>query len=136
MVSIGVTSTSYQVEKRNWLLSQSGTGPGENPSITVDVSALTPATHYPNGYVPSGTALSKLVSGLWGPFDAAAASGQHCLLFASEKVPSTSDNSLDFAGAGVVAGFIDYNKLPAGGRPTIAALRTALPLCNITDVTP
>jgi hypothetical protein len=133
---IGVTSTSYQVENRSWLLSQHGTNPGENPSITIDVSSLTAGTHYPNGYIPSGTVLSKLGSGLWGPFDAVAASGEHGILFSSLKVPNTADTTQDVGGAVVVAGFIDYNKLPAGGKPTAAALRTALPLTNVTTVTP
>lgn len=136
MTYIGVTSTSFQVERRNWLLGPHGTEPGENPSITVDVSALTPATHYPNGFIPSGTMLSKLASNLWGPFDAAAASGEHGILFSSLKVPNTADTTQDVGGAVVVAGFVDYNKLPTGGRPTVAAARTALPLVNFAVVTP
>lgn len=37
---------------------------------TVDVSAFTPATHYPNGYLPSGTPVAK-VGGLLVPYDKA-----------------------------------------------------------------
>jgi hypothetical protein len=69
MTSIEVQTTSYQVEKRSWLLSQHGTDPGTTPSITLDVSAFTPAIHYPNGYIPSGTAVAKITaSGLYGPY--------------------------------------------------------------------
>lgn len=134
---IGVTSTSYQVENRSWLLSQHGTNPGENPSITVDVSSLTAGTHYPNGYIPSGTVLSKLGSGLWGPFDAVAASGEHGILFGSITIPNLADLTQDTAGALVRNNAnVDFNRLPAGGRPTLAALRTALPRVQVDDVTP
>jgi hypothetical protein len=69
MTSIEVQTTSYQVEKRSWLLSQHGTDPGTTPSITLDVSAFTAGVHYPNGYIPSGTALAKITaSGLYGPY--------------------------------------------------------------------
>jgi hypothetical protein len=69
MTDISVTTTSWQVEKRDWLLSPHGTDPGTNPVIVLDVSAFTPAVHYPNGYIPSGTNLAKITaSGLYGPY--------------------------------------------------------------------
>lgn len=69
MTDISVTTTSWQVEKRDWLLSPHGTGPGTNPSIVLDVSAFTANIYYPNGYIPSGTALAKITaSGLYGPY--------------------------------------------------------------------
>lgn len=69
MTSIAVTSTPFQVERRSWLLSQHGTDPGTTLSITLDVSAFTAATHYPNGYIPSGCNLAKITaSGLYGPY--------------------------------------------------------------------
>jgi hypothetical protein len=69
MTDISVASTSYQVEKRAWLLGQHGTDPGSTPSITLDISAFTPSVHYPNGYIPSGTPLGKITaSGLYGPY--------------------------------------------------------------------
>lgn len=69
MTDISVLSTPYQVEKRSWLLSPHGTDPGTTPPITLDVSAFTAGIHYPNGYIPSGTPLSKITaSGLYGPY--------------------------------------------------------------------
>jgi hypothetical protein len=68
MTFIGVTSTAYQVEKRSWLLSAHGTDPGTTPSITLDVSAFTAGIHYPDGYIPSGTPVGVLASGLYGPY--------------------------------------------------------------------
>lgn len=69
MTDISVSSVAYQVEKRSWLLSPHGTDPGTTPSITLDVSAFTAGTHYPNGYILSGTNLAKITaSGLYGPY--------------------------------------------------------------------
>jgi hypothetical protein len=68
MTDISVRTTSYQVEKRDWLLGPHGTGPGDNPSIVLDVSAFTQAIHYPNGYIPSGCPVVELESGLYGPY--------------------------------------------------------------------
>lgn len=132
------TSASYQTERRNWLLGLEGTQPGQNPTATLDVSDFSPSsTFYPNGFIPSGTVCSRLASGLWGKFDAAAASGVHGILFGSITVPNPADTTQDVAGAMVVSfASIDYNKLPTGGRPTISALRTALPRLDVTDVTP
>jgi hypothetical protein len=69
MTDISVLTTPYQVEKRDWLLSQHGTDPGATPSITLDVSAFTANVHYPNGHIPSGTNLAKITAnGLYGPY--------------------------------------------------------------------
>lgn len=69
MTDISVTSTNYQSENRSWLLSPHGTEPGATLSITLDVSAFTAGTHYPNGYIPSGTPLAKITAtGLYGPY--------------------------------------------------------------------
>lgn len=69
MTDIGVTTTSFQAERRSWLLGPHGTDPGTTPGITLDVSAFTAAVHYPNGYIPSGTPLAKITaSGLYGPY--------------------------------------------------------------------
>jgi hypothetical protein len=131
------TTVSYQSESRPWLLGQEGTKPGDNPTATLDVSAFTAGTHYPNGYIPNGTVVSRLVSGLWGPFDAAAASGEHGILFGSIVIPDLANLAQDAAGALVRNNAnVDFNRLPAGGRPTLAALRTALPRVQVDDVTP
>ena len=110
---IGITTTSYQTEKRSWMLSQWGQGPGENPNIVLDKSAFTSGTHYPNGYFPSGLPLGKITAtGLYGPYDDAASDGrQVCagFLHSSVKAP---DTDRDPAGALVVAGFIRLSKLP------------------------
>ncbi|MFI2664873.1 hypothetical protein [Micromonospora carbonacea] len=69
MTDISVATVNYQVDKRAWLLSPHGTDPGTTPSITLDISAFTPAVHYPNGYIPSGTPLGRITAtGLYGPY--------------------------------------------------------------------
>lgn len=68
MTDISVVTTAYQVENRSWLLSPSGTGPGETPGVTLDISGFTAGTHYPNGYIPSGTPLAQIASGLYVPY--------------------------------------------------------------------
>jgi hypothetical protein len=75
MTDISVHSTAFQVENRSWLLSPHGTDPGTTPSITLDISAFTAGTHYPDGYIMSGEPLAELGSGLYAPYAAAGATG-------------------------------------------------------------
>lgn len=123
MTNISVRQhAAVQSEDRSWLAGPHGTEPGTTPSVTLDVSAF-PAG---NGYIPSGTAISQLASGLWGPFDPAAASGEHGILFGSLR-----NDQGDVGGARVIHAFVYYSKLPATGRPTKAQLKTALPLIHV-----
>lgn len=119
MTDISVTSTAYQVESRSWLIAQpGGIGFGYTPSITLDVSTFTAATHYANGYFPSGIALGKITaSGKYGPYDATANDGRETCagyLFSAVKVPNLLDLTVD-AGAAMVAAFavVDTAKLLA-----------------------
>ena len=135
MTDISVTSTSYQVEDRSWMLSQWGQGPGENPSVVLDVSAFTANTHYPNGYIPSGTPLGKITAAstddkiVVGPYDGAAADGRETcygLLHSSVKVPASG---ADPGGAVVRAGFIRESRLPVA---IDAAGKADLKLCDFS----
>lgn len=68
MTDISVLSTPYQVEKRSWYLGTSEM-PGFTISGTLDVSAFTAGTHYPNGFIPSGTPLGRITAtGLYAPY--------------------------------------------------------------------
>lgn len=113
MTDISVSTTAYQVEKRNWLLSQHGTDPGTTPSVTLDVSAFTAGTHYPNGYLRSGLAVGRITTtGLYGPYDNAALDGRQDaagFLFSAVAVPTSG---ADVGGAIVVHGFVSLGKLP------------------------
>ncbi|QXW04015.1 head decoration protein [Rhodococcus globerulus] len=131
MTSTAVRSTDYQSENRSWLLSAHGTDPGANPSITLDVSKFTAGTHYPKGYVASGTVVAKVTAtGLYGPFDKDATDGRAtnaCHLFGSLNVVGLTK----VGGAGVVHGFVKESRLPAGHGLTAEA-KALLPLINYT----
>lgn len=72
-LDIGLQSTSYQVGDRRWLLAE----PDVKLNVTLDPSKFTANTHYPNGYLPSGTVVGKVsASGLCGPYDDEAEDGR------------------------------------------------------------
>lgn len=73
---------------------------GNARTETVNVSAFTAGTHYPNGFLPSGTAVAK-VSGLLVPYDATEAT---------------------VTGAGILAGHILFD------QAVIGAANFAVPL--------
>ncbi|MGK9270489.1 head decoration protein [Williamsia muralis] len=113
---ISVHSSAYQVENRSWLIGTHGVD--LTPSVTLDITKFTKATHYPNGYVPSGTRLGKVTAtGLYGPYDNAATDGRETaagLLFSSVRAIDTSTgNALaKVAGAIFVHGLVATAKLP------------------------
>jgi hypothetical protein len=135
---IGVSKNDYQAEDRSWLLSQFGQGPGENPSVLLDISAFTKATHYPNGYIKSGEPLGVITASssgeqlVVGPYDGAAVDGRETcygFLHSAISVPDVNDNTKDVGGAAVVAGFIKLSRLP---RTLDAAGQADLKLCHFT----
>ncbi|WP_348239915.1 hypothetical protein, partial [Salmonella enterica] len=78
MTNISVRrSAPYTSDSRAWLASPHGTEPNATPGITVD-TALFSAEAKKNGYIPSGTVVSKTAEGVYGPFNAAAT--EHGLL--------------------------------------------------------
>lgn len=141
MTDISVTSTPYQVENRAWLLSGAeGVGAGWTPSITLDFSKFVQATHYPNGYIPSGTVLARVTAtGLYGPYDSTASDGREVvtgdrlgILFGSIPVRPGSTKA---GGAIVVHAAVDAAKLPfqTGAGALSATARTALRLVHFTN---
>ena len=145
MTDISVVTTSYQTEKRSWLLSPHGTEPGTTPTITLDVSAFTAATHYPNGYLLSGIVLGRITAtGLYAPYVDANSDGTQTavgILFSSVKVPNLSDLTKDVGAAMLVHGFVAQSKLPianaaTGGGYIDAAGIVDLKLIHFATVTP
>lgn len=114
---ISVHSSNYQVEDRSWLVGQHGED--ITPGITLDISKFTKATHFPNGYIPSGTAIGKITtSGLYGPYvDGASDGTQTCagLLFSSVRAvdTNTGNNLAKVGGARFIHGAVNTAKLPA-----------------------
>lgn len=79
---------TWTAEDRSWLGSRDGTEVTQ--TITLDTSAFTEATHFPNGYIPSGTILGKVTAtGLYGPYNNSASDGTEVavgFLFSATKV--------------------------------------------------
>lgn len=80
----------WTAEDRSWLASRDGTEVTQ--TITLKTSLFTANTHYPNGYIKSGTVLGKVTAtGLYGPYDNAASDGREVaagFLFNSTKMRS------------------------------------------------
>lgn len=146
MTDISVVSTTYSAGKRSWLLSSHGAeDPGTNPSITLDISKFTAGTHYPNGYIPSGTVVSKVTAtGLYGPYDSTASDGRQTpaddgigFLFGDISVVRWNGSSATKVGGGIVVhGFINLAKLPfsSGAGALDSTAKTALRLCYFRTV--
>lgn len=123
-MDISVRTTTYGVENRSWLGSAHGTE--ATRTVTLDVSAFTEATHYPDGYIPSGVVLGRITaSGLYGPYDNAAVDGRELaagFLFNSTTVNGTADLGAPLLEHGMVI----EDKLPSNsGLDAAAALEMA-----------
>ncbi|MEU5156755.1 head decoration protein [Glycomyces sp. NPDC021274] len=118
-MDISVRTTTYGVENRSWLGSAHGTE--ATRTVTLDVSAFTEATHYPDGFIPSGVVLGRITaSGLYGPYDNAAADGRQTaagFLFNSTTVNGTADLGAPLLEHGMVI----EDKLPADSGYDAAA---------------
>lgn len=74
-MDISVRTEAFGVEDRSWLGSAHGTA--ATRSITLDPALFTSGTHFPSGYVKSGTVLAKVTStGFFGPYNDALTNGQ------------------------------------------------------------
>lgn len=93
-MDLTVRDEVFGSENRAWLGSQHGTE--SNRTITLDVSTFTAATHYPEGFIPSGVVLGQITgSGLFGPFDPNALDGRDTAaghLFNSTPVKAGATN--------------------------------------------
>ncbi|MCZ1009911.1 head decoration protein [Streptomyces sp. NBC_01456] len=120
-MNLTTTTETFGQDDQSWLASAHGTSNAR--TITLDTSAFTPATHYPNGYFPSGLPLGRITAtGLFGPYDNTAADGRETLvghLFTAVKSPTV--NTIDPQGALFWHGGVVEAKLP---RPVDAAGKT------------
>lgn len=66
----------YVAEDHSWLASSHGTE--ATKTITLDPALFTAATHFPNGYLKSGTVLGEVTAtpGVYGPYNDAATDGR------------------------------------------------------------
>ncbi len=66
-MNLSPVTETFSNDDQSWLGSEHGTSSAA--SITLDTSAFTSGTHYPNGFFPSGLPLGKITSsGLYGPY--------------------------------------------------------------------
>lgn len=97
-------------------------------SVMLDVSAFTAATHYPDGYIPSGTPVAE-VGGLLVPYDATEATTTNAgviagHVFTDQKVSATD---ADFSVPLYEHGRVYAPAVPGGFTvPAAAAKRPAL----------
>ncbi len=110
-------------EDRSWLGSRDGTE--VTRSITLDVSAFTEGTHYPDGYIKSGTVLTHLGSNMYGPYGGSASEAQTVTITGG---PTGGTFTLTLAGQ-TTAG-IAYNATAAAVKAALEALSNV----NVGDV--
>lgn len=66
-MDLTLRAESWGTDDQSWLGSRHGIG--ECANVTLDTSAFTPSTHYPDGYFKSGIALGKITAtGKYGPY--------------------------------------------------------------------
>lgn len=126
MTSIAVSKIgSYTAEDRSWIATDHGVD--MTPSITLDVSKFTKATHYADGSVKSGTVLGKVTAtGLYGPYKSDATDGREVAaghLFGTLPV----EGKTKVGGALYIHGLVTEARLPAN-HGLDAAAKTALSL--------
>lgn len=122
-----LTSETVGGGDQSWLGSTHGIH--ECRTETVDVSAFTEATHYPDGYIPSGTPVAK-VGGLLVPYDSTEATTTNAgvlagFIFTDQSVVGTGD----FPAPLLDHGRVKSAKVPDGATaftaPVAAAKRAA-----------
>lgn len=98
-MNLSVTTETFGQDNQSWLGASHGTDLGR--SITLDSSAFTAGTHYPNGYLRSGTPLGKITAtGLYGPYNNAASDGTEVLAgFLLTPIVPGSPTTVDVGGA-------------------------------------
>lgn len=122
-----LTSETFGSGDQSWLGSSHGIH--ECRTETLDISAFTEATHYPNGYIPSGTPVAK-VGGVLVPYTSAEATTTNAgvlagFLFTDQKVVGTSDFAVPVLDHGRVKSALVPDGTDAFTAPVAAAKRIA-----------
>jgi hypothetical protein len=123
-MDLSIKSETLAAADQSWLGSAHGTDMGR--SITLDTSAFTLGTHYPDGFFRSGIPLGRITAtGLYGPYDNGAADGREVLagfLLDAPQAPAT--NTIDVQGVLFDHGRVVESKLPiavdAAGKTDVA----------------
>jgi hypothetical protein len=107
-------------EDRSWLGSRDGTEVTQ--SITLDTSAFVEATHYPDGYLKSGTVLAAHDNNLYGPY---AGAGSEVQTVTVSGAPTGGTFTLTYAGQTTSA--LAYNAAAATVQTALEALSNLAP---------
>jgi hypothetical protein len=118
-----LSTETYGAGDQSWLGSSHGIH--ECRTEILDVSAFTAGTHYPNGYVPSGTPVAK-VGGLLVPYDSTEATTTNAgvlagFLYTDQKVVGTQDFGVPLLDHGRVK----TAKVPQGVQAFVAPVAAA-----------
>lgn len=116
---------------QSWLASTHGIH--ECRTETVDISAFTKATHYPDGYIPSGTAVAK-VGGVLVPYDPTEATVANAGVLAGHIfTDQPTDGTTDFAVPLLDHGRVHASKVPGGAfvQPTAEAKRADITIVYV-----
>jgi hypothetical protein len=122
-MDLSLRRESFLVDDQSWLGSEHGTQATE--SITLDTSAFTANTHYPDGFFKSGIPLAKLASGLYGPYVPDSSEVQTVTITGT---PTGGSFTLTWSGQTTAA--IAYNATAA----TVKTALEALSNINVGDV--
>lgn len=121
---------SWTADDFSWLGSAHGIWNAR--TVTLDVSAFTAGTHYPDGFIPSGTPLGELASGLYGPYDATEATVTELgilagFLFTAAKVHEglTED---------IPAPLLDHGRIKVANLPIAFVVPTAAAKRSATTI--
>lgn len=95
---------------------------GTTPSVAVTTATAGVNSHYPNGYIPSGTAIGKVsATGLFGPYDNSAGDGRETfygLTFADVTALRENGSVATYVGTGAfVRGGVNERHLPFQSGP-------------------
>lgn len=121
-------SETYGAGDQSWLGSTHGIYNGRTE--TIDISTFTAGTHYPNGYLPSGTPVA-LVGGVLVPYDKteATVTGAGILaghILTDQPVVGTADFSVPLLDHGrVKVSKVPYNNTFTFAAPVAAAKAAA-----------
>ena len=123
-MDLSVRTETFGQDDQRWIGAAHGIDMAR--SITLDTSAFTAGTHYPDGYIKSGTPLAKITAtGLYGPYDNAGAGGLEVLAgFLATPVKPGSVATTDVGGALYEHGRVVEANLPiaidAAGKADVA----------------
>lgn len=111
-MDLSVRSETFAADDQTWLGSAHGTSAAR--SITLDTSAFTEATHYPDGFFTSGLPLGKITAtGKYAPYVDAAVDGTGVLAgFLLSPVKAPAATTTDVVGALLIHGVIVEANLP------------------------